>query len=95
MLKIITATIVSLTLVGCMKPADYQPSTNNPEFKVERLFEHEGCQAYWFWDNRAVYYVVCNGKTVQTARPVSCGKGCSRMETVSTTSGARAVEVTQ
>jgi hypothetical protein len=89
MLKTIITATLALSLVGCSKPAEYQASTNNPEFKVERLFEHQGCQVYRFWDNRAVYYVVCSDGTAQAEWVEGCGKGCTRLNLVPTTQYAR------
>ena len=89
MLKAIVTATLALSLVGCSKPAEYQASTNNPEFKVERLFEHQGCQVYRFWDNRAVYYVVCDSGKSQASWVESCGKGCTRQMSTPTTQLAK------
>jgi hypothetical protein len=84
MLKTVITATLALSLVGCSKPAEYQASTNNPEFKVERLLEHEGCKVYRFWDNRYVYYVVCLADATHVEWLENCGKGCTRPATVTT-----------
>ena len=43
---------------GCTQPSEESRQVN-PNFKVERLFEHDGCIAYRFMDSRYVYYVRC------------------------------------
>ncbi len=38
---------------------------NNPAFKVEYLFEHEGCKVYRFEDKgNWVYYTNCQGEAI-------------------------------
>jgi hypothetical protein len=52
------AALLALALVGCYQPAE-QAQQVNQNFKVERLFEHDGCTAYRFYDSRTIYYVRC------------------------------------
>lgn len=60
-----------LTIAGCSREAE--SSKNVGAFKVEKLFEHEGCTAYRFIDTSSVYYVRCdNSSSVQTE--YQCGK---------------------
>lgn len=49
-----------LLLVGCRGDAIKVISTENPDFKVEKLFTHEGCTVYRFVDGNVVYYSNCN-----------------------------------
>lgn len=64
--------------VGCIKAKKELSSsnTNNSEFSVELLFEHEGCKVYRFIDGRPHYYTRC-GQTIST-RLENCGKGCTQ-----------------
>ena len=60
-----------LSVVGCSREAE--SAKNVGSFKVEKLFEHEGCTAYRFVDQSTVYYVKCEGSSsVQTDH--QCGK---------------------
>ena len=36
--------------------------TKNVNFKVDFLFEHDGCKVYRFTDGRDVYFTNCNGR---------------------------------
>ena len=89
-MKKLLAAALALLALGCSRPGEVLTNTTNPEFKVERLFEHEGCQVYRFWDNRAVYYVVCDSVKSQASWVESCGRGCTRQMTTPTTQLAKA-----
>lgn len=52
-------------LSGCKNQAEETRAVGRG-FEVERLFEHEGCTAYRFYDYRTVYYVTCRGGRVTT-----------------------------
>ncbi len=85
---------LSLALLSaCMaEPVDRQ-RTNNPEFGVSRLFDHDGCTVYRFEDNgRKHYFVKCQSGNVRTmgSQSVPCGKSlCKRPVEISTvTTGA-------
>ena len=67
---IILGSVVWLT--ACQKPAE-SSATVGREFKVEKLFTHEGCTVYRFFDDRHVYYTNCQGSTQSR-----CGKGCEQ-----------------
>lgn len=88
-MKKLLAAALALLALGCSRPGEVLTNTTNPEFKVERLFEHQGCQVYRFWDNRAVYYVVCSDGKAQAEWVEGCGKGCTRLNLVPTTQYAR------
>ena len=60
-------------------------ATSNAEVPVERLFTHEGCTVYRFFDRGYHYYVRCDGTATSTASPNGCGKNCE--ETVPTVVG--------
>lgn len=57
---------------GCTgKPLEIL-NTNNPDFKVQRLFEVDGCKIYRFVNGGdAHYFTNCSGSTRRT---VTCGK---------------------
>ena len=50
------------------KPIAVGPSDNNKTYKVDYLFEHDGCKVYRFYDNgRHVYFTNCNGEAIKIA----------------------------
>jgi hypothetical protein len=81
--------IVTLAVAGCFhNNALHTTQTENPDFVVDHLFTHDGCDVYRFTDNHPVYYVNCHGQggdTASTDQSISCGRGCTRSETVVTT----------
>ncbi|MDR3057009.1 MAG: DUF4884 domain-containing protein [Prevotella sp.] len=47
------------------RPIAKVPSDNNTTYKVDYLFEHEGCKVYRFYDNgHYVYFTNCNGESI-------------------------------
>lgn len=63
-------------LVGCSKQAETSTAVG-AEFVVDKLFTHEGCTVYRFYDGgNSRYYTNC-GSTVWARQ---CGKGCVRQE---------------
>lgn len=48
-------------LIGCVKKAEKTEAKGN--YKVELLFENDGCKVYRFYDGRYIYYTDCSGKT--------------------------------
>lgn len=57
----------AVLLVSCVPqhPIYKEPAHNNQDYKVEYLFEHEGCKVYRFWDQSYyVYFTNCNGEAV-------------------------------
>lgn len=63
-----------LTLVGCTKQAEHSSAAGR-EFTVDKLFTHEGCTVYRFYDGGNRYYTNCSGST---SWKENCGKGCTR-----------------
>ena len=56
-----------LSLAGCytQQPLTNGPSQNNDTYKVQYLFEHEGCKVYRFYDRgQYVYFTNCNGQAI-------------------------------
>lgn len=78
--------LFAILAIGCAKPAQESSATANAEFRVDKLFTHEGCTAYRFIDaGRYVYYTVCDrGDTLQTEYSESCGKNCTYSVSVPT-----------
>lgn len=68
--------IALFLLAGCEKQPMSIESTENVDFKVEKLFTHDGCTVYRFYDYRNHYYTDCRGRTTSTYS-TSCGKGCT------------------
>ena len=65
------ALIPLVLLASCMvqQPISKEPAQNNQDYKVEYLFEHEGCKVYRFLDHNKtgsyyVYFTNCNGTAV-------------------------------
>lgn len=60
------AGIVSLTACGTLAtPVSTAPPQNNVTYKVDYLFEHEGCKVYRFYDRgNNVYFTNCKGETI-------------------------------
>lgn len=60
LLIIIVISIFSSCYSG--KPLTSNPSENNSTYKVEYLFEHEGCKVYRFYDRSSyIYFTNCTG----------------------------------
>lgn len=68
-----------LALTACQKAPESAKGVNG--FKVEKLFDYDGCTVYRFYDDRTVYFTRCDGMKPTTAYTESCGKGCSRLVT--------------
>jgi hypothetical protein len=71
------AAIAAVALAACGADPVGVNSSSNPEIKVERLFDHEGCTMYRFHDfGSARYYVRCNASpsNVEWDERRYCGK---------------------
>lgn len=64
----------ALALTGCTGRAESTNSTTNPNYKLERLFEHDGCTVYRFYDAGSRYYTDCRGSAMWDEY---CGKSCT------------------
>jgi len=63
-MKKVTLIIAVLFMVGCNKSAKQTVETDNSSFKVELLFEVDGCKVYRFVDGgRSRYFTTCSGGT--------------------------------
>jgi len=61
--------IVLLTASGCtiekQMPLKTQEPGNNQTYKVDYLFEHDGCKVYRFYDRgNYVYFTNCKGEAI-------------------------------
>ncbi|WP_315817909.1 DUF4884 domain-containing protein [Paraflavitalea speifideaquila] len=59
--------IVLLAFTSCSisRPLRDEPSNNNETYKVQYLFEHEGCKVYRFYDRgNYVYFTNCRGESM-------------------------------
>ena len=83
--KIMLSLAALAMVAGCEKPAESAALTG-VGFTVERLFTHEGCTVFRFWDGGYRHYFTrCDGVAAQstTTRQESCGKSCTRSVEVS------------
>lgn len=57
--------VVAMFIVGlssCASPIYSKPAENNTDYKVDYLFEHDGCKVYRFYDRgNYVYFTNCTG----------------------------------
>jgi len=59
--------VLGVLVVSCTvpKPISREPAHNNSYYKVEYLFEHEGCKVYRFRDDGYyVYFTNCSGEAI-------------------------------
>lgn len=67
-----------LIIVGCeskkVTPVEVTGAKDN--FEVVKLFTHDGCTVYRFYDSRYRYFTNCSGKTM-TEYTETCGKNCT------------------
>ena len=74
------ALLVACLLAGCGADAVSTP-TDNAQIKVERLFSHDGCTVYRFYDGGTRYFVKCRDGSTRTEwrESYQCGKTtCTR-----------------
>lgn len=85
MKRLILIALAAVALSACHKDPT-GPTRYVGEFKVQELFDKDGCKVYRFEDGgRSVYFTDCrSSRTSNALNPVSCGKSCIRMQTVST-----------
>jgi len=60
--------LLLLSLTSCAlseEPISTSKPDNNHTYKVEYLFEHDGCKVYRFHDyGKYVYFTTCNGEAI-------------------------------
>lgn len=74
--------LLAVLLVSCSKEPISVSTTDNSEIKVERLFEHDGCVVYRFFDSDYRYFVKCrDGRSdMQWSEKYQCGKSTCRRD---------------
>jgi hypothetical protein len=53
--------LIALVFASCKREAERQVVVTNANFKVELLFEVDGCKVYRFNDNGYKYFTTCKG----------------------------------
>jgi len=67
MIRVVAAAVVCLALAACEGKPLAQAQTENAEFQVAFLFEHDGCRVYRFRDaGYRHYFTDCRGSTATT-----------------------------
>lgn len=62
MKKLIGLVAAAALLTSCLAPATETKQTQNKDFRVDFLFENDGCRVYRFFDGGSVrYYANCRG----------------------------------
>ncbi|WP_276480151.1 DUF4884 domain-containing protein [Paraflavitalea pollutisoli] len=57
--------IVAIASCRVQQPLYSKPSENNGTYRVQYLFEHEGCKVYRFYDmGNYVYFTNCPGEAI-------------------------------
>lgn len=69
---------LSLSLAACNRSPSSVMQTENPNFKVAFLFEHEGCRVYRFEDFYTRYFVNCGPAGAAVSWHESQGKSGTR-----------------
>lgn len=79
MKKSIIALALLAALTGCTKQAESSAAAG-VEFRVDRLFTHDGCTVYRFHDGgRSRYFAKCEGAATSSMEwRESCGQNCTR-----------------
>ena len=66
-MKIFLPSIALVIVSGCATeiPLQTKEPENNKTYKVDYLFEHDGCKVYRFYDRgNYVYFTNCNGEAI-------------------------------
>lgn len=85
MKKLAIAFIAVIALSACQKQAEDESTVGTGGIKVEKLFTHDRCTVYRFYDGRTVYYTDCRG-AASWSESYPCGKAaiCTRKVDVPT-----------
>lgn len=81
MTKTLSIFLALFLLSACVKREEGEAVTTNSNFKLERLFTHDGCTVYRFYDARYRYFTDCRGSVSWSE---SCGKNCTSDQDVET-----------
>lgn len=65
MKKTFFLSILTFALFSCKGDAESVIQSGNSDFKIEFLFEHDGCKIYRFYDGKYIYWTDCKGKMEQ------------------------------
>jgi hypothetical protein len=68
MKKLLVVLLVAVTLLSCRGKALETKQSNNSEFEVELLFEHDGVKVYRFWDSSSFHYFTSKGETMTSQK---------------------------
>lgn len=79
----ILATCLALTACKQEREPETTIHTGNG-YRVSKLFTHEGCTVYRFYDGNDRYFTKCESQTSATNWQESCGKNCTRAQSIST-----------
>lgn len=79
----ITALLALVVLTGCERAEPPKPvaaAVTPNGYSVKKLFEHDGCALYRFYDDGYSRYFAKCGKAqaVTEEHTENCGKGCTR-----------------
>lgn len=87
MKKIIAIALVAIALAGCKERLPLSSATtNNRDYEAAKLFTHDGCTVYRFYDyGNYRYFTKCEHADSATSWNEYCGKGCSRQVAIDTT----------
>lgn len=66
MKKLLALVVLAVALTSCESGALKKEQTNNNEFEIELLFEHDGIKMYRFWDDRRSHYFTNKGETISS-----------------------------
>lgn len=74
--------LAALLAAGCGKKELEISPTDNAEVKVERLFDHDGCTVYRFYDAGTRYFAKCRDGSTRTewSESYPCGKSVCRRD---------------
>ena len=78
MKNVVRMIVTTLLLTACAKESIETTSTNNPEFKVEKLFIVDDCNVYRFYDFGNPRYLVTCPSVANVRWFEICGKNCVR-----------------
>lgn len=75
--------LIVLALSGCARDPVSTDHTDNQSVSVDKLFTHEGCSVYRFYDaGHYHYWADCRGDSIESSQ--TCGRNCTRTEGVPT-----------
>jgi len=79
MINVLRILLVMVFLVSCSEDPISETGTDNPNIKIDLLFNHNGCSVYRFRDGGySRYFSDCSGSI---SSRVYCGKTCTRPNT--------------